>query len=90
MTLVCVANINLSISLEGHCIRNHESQVSIAVRSLTSEFKWILTGTPFVKSVVIPSQNVVDTLTLTILFLKRYERSMGIFEFSRSHEWSRF
>ncbi|PYH38842.1 putative SNF2 family helicase [Aspergillus neoniger CBS 115656] len=31
---------------EGHAIKNHLSSVSIAVRSLTSHFKWILSGTP--------------------------------------------
>ncbi|KAI2894614.1 hypothetical protein CBS76997_10591 [Aspergillus niger] len=31
---------------EGHTIKNHLSSVSIAVRSLTGHFKWILSGTP--------------------------------------------
>ncbi|PYH72881.1 putative SNF2 family helicase [Aspergillus vadensis CBS 113365] len=31
---------------EGHTIKNHISSVSIAVRSLTGHYKWILSGTP--------------------------------------------
>ncbi|PWY77663.1 SNF2 family helicase [Aspergillus eucalypticola CBS 122712] len=31
---------------EGHTIKNHTSSVSIAVRSLTGHYKWILSGTP--------------------------------------------
>ncbi|OJJ77117.1 hypothetical protein ASPBRDRAFT_112628 [Aspergillus brasiliensis CBS 101740] len=31
---------------EGHAIKNHLSSVSIAVRSLTGHYKWILSGTP--------------------------------------------
>lgn len=34
---------------EGHYIRNPEAQVSVAIRSLIGDFKWILSGTPFVK-----------------------------------------
>jgi SNF2 family DNA or RNA helicase len=36
-------------TVEGHLIRNSESQVSIAVRALHGHFKWILSGTPLLK-----------------------------------------
>ncbi|PLB49011.1 hypothetical protein P170DRAFT_407934 [Aspergillus steynii IBT 23096] len=31
---------------EGHLIKNHLSQTSIAVRALTGHYKWVLSGTP--------------------------------------------
>ncbi|KAE8354396.1 SNF2 family N-terminal domain-containing protein [Aspergillus coremiiformis] len=31
---------------EAHIIKNHLSQISIAVRALTGHFKWVLSGTP--------------------------------------------
>ncbi|EHA27824.1 hypothetical protein ASPNIDRAFT_119225, partial [Aspergillus niger ATCC 1015] len=37
---------------EGHTIKNHLSSVSIAVRSLTGHFKWILSGTPVHKRIL--------------------------------------
>ncbi|KAK1140042.1 hypothetical protein N8T08_010951 [Aspergillus melleus] len=36
---------------EGHFIKNHVSQTSIAVRALTGQFKWILSGTPVQNSI---------------------------------------
>ncbi|EAW12934.1 putative SNF2 family helicase [Aspergillus clavatus NRRL 1] len=36
---------------EGHVIKNHLSTTSIAVRALTSKYKWILTGTPAINGI---------------------------------------
>lgn len=34
---------------EGHMIKNHDSKTSMAVRGLTGQHKWILSGTPIHK-----------------------------------------
>ncbi|KAI1278350.1 P-loop containing nucleoside triphosphate hydrolase protein [Xylaria sp. FL0933] len=56
---------------EAHNIKNHDSQTSIACRSLKGRHRWALSGTPLTNSVDGKTKNIVDVLTIyLVLFLR--------------------